>query len=58
MVYLRMEFDELSKTPDKTIPAKAAREVCLDMFDGLTYGINELKLEWLANTIKIYKNNK
>jgi hypothetical protein len=58
MIYLRQEFDELSKTSDRTIEANAAREVCIDMFDGLTYGINQFKLEWLAKTIQIYKNNK
>ena len=54
MAYLREEFDKICLNPDKTIEEKAHRNVCKDMFDGLTYGINDSKLEQLRDVLEDY----
>jgi len=58
MVYLRQGYDELCKTPDLTTRQRACREVAKTMFDGLTYGLNEFKLNWLGQVIESYRQEK
>jgi hypothetical protein len=58
MLFLRKEYDKLCSTNDTTIKQKSYRNVCKDMFDGLTYGLSKNKLEKLAFTIENYRIEK
>ena len=58
MIYLRKEYDKLCLINDVTINQKAYRNVCKDMFDGLTYGLSKNKLEQLSFTIEKYRKSK
>ena len=58
MSFLRGVYDDLCKSEDVTIKQRAYRKVCKDMFDGLTYGLNEYKLDILHNTIECYRLEK
>jgi hypothetical protein len=55
MVYLRYEYDKNCKSSDKTIEETAHRNVCEDMFNGLTYVVNEFKLNKLRDVIEKYQ---
>ena len=58
MVYLRLEYDDLCKTPDITPKQLAYRKVCSDGFDTLTYGICQSKLDFLFRCIENYRQEK
>jgi len=58
MIYLRKEYDKLCLINDVTINQKAYRNVCKDMFDGLTYGLSKNKLEQLSFIIEKYRKSK
>ncbi len=58
MSYLRLEYDKLCESEDTTIKQKAYRQVCKQLFDGLSYGMNKYKLEVLHDRIKEYTIEK
>lgn len=58
MIVLRNEFARLCKIEDTTIEQRAQREVAEIMFDALTYGITDGKLNAIENLITDYRHSK